>query len=54
MIKNLFDDFLENDVFAAAKCETSYPDEDDSIGFEKYTKGFMNGIDIEKCAVEKF
>ena len=46
------DDFLSREVFLAQKKTTVLPDPDDVAGFEAYMKRYLQGLPIEKAAVD--
>jgi hypothetical protein len=47
------DDFLNEKVFKTAKVNTVMATKEQIDGFNKYSDRFLNGLDIEKIAIQK-
>ena len=46
------DDFLDNDVFAGMEGETTGPDAEEAVGFDRFMTRYSGGLAIERAAVE--
>jgi len=46
------EDYLDNRVFASAKCSTVSPDQADRAGFDAFLASYKKGLAVERAAVE--